>query len=154
MVPSLIHEDMLLISHSIRGKLFGGSTALNFIGWDRASKVEYDSWATFSSRTAPVKWDFEGLLPYFKKTESLNSKFFNFFPGVSSSQYLQALASYAVQDGFNGPVSVCTLYKDQRDTVCAHHPSCRSSIIPFMGTLFSHSSKHGTTLEWEQILTL
>ena len=76
------------------------------MGWDRASKTEYDSWATFSSPNSSFKWDFESLLPYFIKTESLNTTNFDFLPGVSKAGYATAKAAYNYEDGFAGPVSV------------------------------------------------
>jgi choline dehydrogenase-like flavoprotein len=86
--------------------MLGGSTGLNFMAWDHASSAEYDAWATFSSSSAPVTWDYDGLLPYFKKSESLDPRNFNVLPGVSNYEYWIAAAEFLVDDGFIGPVSV------------------------------------------------
>ncbi|KAF4620570.1 hypothetical protein D9613_000277 [Agrocybe pediades] len=48
-----------------RGKGLAGSTMLNFMAWDRASQVEYDSWSLLSNKEGA--WNWETLLPYFKE---------------------------------------------------------------------------------------
>ncbi|THV04738.1 alcohol oxidase [Dendrothele bispora CBS 962.96] len=50
-----------------RGKILGGSSALNFMVEGRASKPEYDDWAALGN----PGWDWNGLLPYFRKAESV-----------------------------------------------------------------------------------
>ncbi|KAJ8502004.1 hypothetical protein ONZ45_g11940 [Pleurotus djamor] len=49
-----------------RGKLLGGCSAMNALMWTRASKHEYDAIAALGN----PGWDFEGLLPYFKKAQA------------------------------------------------------------------------------------
>ncbi|KAJ6535901.1 alcohol oxidase [Mycena vulgaris] len=51
----------------VRGKLLGGSSALNFMAWDRGSKEEYDAWKVVAD--ADGGWDWDSLLPFFMKTE-------------------------------------------------------------------------------------
>ncbi|KAG8940235.1 hypothetical protein FRC04_005480 [Tulasnella sp. 424] len=48
-----------------RGKILGGSSALNYMAFDRGSKAEYDAWTKFGGSD----WSWSGLLPYFKKAE-------------------------------------------------------------------------------------
>lgn len=45
------------------GKVVGGSTKLNRMVFDRGSRSDYDGWETLGNKG----WNFEGLLPYFKK---------------------------------------------------------------------------------------
>lgn len=45
------------------GKVVGGSTKLNRMVFDRGSKSDYDRWAALGNED----WDWESLLPYFKK---------------------------------------------------------------------------------------
>src|SRR6201999_2388692 len=59
------------------------------LGWDRASKPEYDAWATFSDPSSTT-WNYANLLPYFKKTETVDIAFFDEFPGVSKAGYAAA----------------------------------------------------------------
>ncbi|CAE6351120.1 unnamed protein product [Rhizoctonia solani] len=48
-----------------RGKILGGSSAINIMVFDRASKVEYDAWAKLGN----PGWDWDGLLPNMKAAE-------------------------------------------------------------------------------------
>ncbi|KAJ7983000.1 alcohol oxidase [Mycena polygramma] len=53
----------------VRGKVLGGTTALNYMAWDRGSKQEYDAWKLVSE--ADGGWDWESLLPFFVKAENV-----------------------------------------------------------------------------------
>ncbi|CUA76134.1 Oxygen-dependent choline dehydrogenase [Rhizoctonia solani] len=48
-----------------RGKILGGSSAINIMVFDRASKVEYDAWAKLGS----PGWDWNDLLPNMEAAE-------------------------------------------------------------------------------------
>ncbi|GAA6011247.1 hypothetical protein JCM11491_006773 [Sporobolomyces phaffii] len=48
-----------------RGKILGGSSALNFMAWTRGHKSDYDSWDAVGAKG----WTWQSLLPYFKKSE-------------------------------------------------------------------------------------
>lgn len=62
----------LILFATNRGKMVGGSTGLNYLTWDRATKREYDAWSEFSDSDdeGGVRWDYESLFPYFKRTEA------------------------------------------------------------------------------------
>lgn len=47
-----------------RGKVVGGSTALNFLIFNRGAKDEYDSWAEIGNDG----WEWAGILPYFQSS--------------------------------------------------------------------------------------
>ncbi|QRW13145.1 GMC oxidoreductase [Ceratobasidium sp. AG-Ba] len=49
-----------------RGKGLGGSSMINLMVFDRASKAEYDGWGKLGN----TGWTWDGLLPYMKKAES------------------------------------------------------------------------------------
>ncbi|CRG91197.1 Choline dehydrogenase [Talaromyces islandicus] len=49
------------------GKSLGGSSAINAGGWTRGEKENYDIWAQLVKDS---RWSYEGLLPYFRKTET------------------------------------------------------------------------------------
>jgi len=49
-----------------RGKLLGGSSAMNGIVYNRGQKIDYDTWAAQGCEG----WSYEDVLPYFKKIES------------------------------------------------------------------------------------
>ncbi|MEJ8850763.1 GMC family oxidoreductase [Variovorax rhizosphaerae] len=48
-----------------RGKLLGGSTAINAIVYNRGQRIDYDTWAGLGGSG----WSYEEVLPYFKKIE-------------------------------------------------------------------------------------
>ncbi|GAA5974692.1 hypothetical protein JCM11641_007225 [Rhodosporidiobolus odoratus] len=50
-----------------RGKVLGGSSALNFMAWTRGFAGDYDSW----EKLGISGWGWNDLLPYFKKSERL-----------------------------------------------------------------------------------
>ncbi|KAJ7154764.1 alcohol oxidase [Mycena filopes] len=54
-----------------RGKVLGGSSAINYMAWGRASKEEYDAWGLLSEGEGGWNWD--SLLPFFKKSEDASS---------------------------------------------------------------------------------
>ncbi|PSN44249.1 Glucose dehydrogenase [FAD, quinone] [Blattella germanica] len=49
-----------------RGKVLGGSSVLNSMVYTRGWRKDYDNWAAAGSDG----WDFESVLPYFKKSEN------------------------------------------------------------------------------------
>ncbi|KAI0275179.1 aryl-alcohol-oxidase from pleurotus Eryingii [Gloeopeniophorella convolvens] len=51
-----------------RGRLLGGSTSINFMGWTRGSKDDFDR---FASTTSDSGWSWNALQPYMKKAEHL-----------------------------------------------------------------------------------
>lgn len=48
-----------------RGKVLGGSSALNGLLYVRGQHQDYDRWAELGNKN----WDFQSVLPYFKKSE-------------------------------------------------------------------------------------
>ncbi|KAF9036203.1 GMC oxidoreductase [Panaeolus papilionaceus] len=48
------------------GKVVGGSSVLNGMLFDRGAAADYDAWAELGN----PGWDFKGLLPFFKKSET------------------------------------------------------------------------------------
>ncbi|KAK6496528.1 hypothetical protein TWF481_002542 [Arthrobotrys musiformis] len=49
-----------------RGKVLGGSSAINFFTWMRGNKQDYDSWEELGNKG----WGWESMLPFFKKAET------------------------------------------------------------------------------------
>lgn len=49
-----------------RGKILGGSSALNGLIYNRGQRIDYDTWAKLGC----AGWSYEEVLPYFKKIES------------------------------------------------------------------------------------
>ncbi|KAI1502517.1 putative choline dehydrogenase [Biscogniauxia marginata] len=51
-----------------RGKVLGGTSALNLMTWNRGSKQDYDAWEELGNKG----WGWDDLLPFFKKSESFH----------------------------------------------------------------------------------
>lgn len=52
------------------GQVVGGSSAVNGMFLDRGSRFDYDSWTEAGGSAFaqhPIKWNWEGIFPYFKK---------------------------------------------------------------------------------------
>ncbi len=77
-----------------RGKVLGGSSAVNAMIYIRGNRRDFDAW----SRLGNSGWSYEEVLPYFKKSETYHG---------SASQY----------HGDNGPVSVIDY---QQPSVASH----------------------------------
>jgi choline dehydrogenase len=61
-----------------RGKTLGGSSSTNAMAYVRGNRADYDEWAALRN----TSWDYESVLPYFKKSEH-NEDLHNRFHGVS-----------------------------------------------------------------------
>ena len=51
------------------GRVLGGSSAINFEIFNRPASIEYSAWSALNLGTGQG-WNWDGLLPYFKKTET------------------------------------------------------------------------------------
>ncbi|RDA88884.1 hypothetical protein CP532_5466 [Ophiocordyceps camponoti-leonardi (nom. inval.)] len=51
-----------------RGKVLGGTSALNYMAWNRGSKADYDGWEALGN----PGWGWLDLLPFFKKSETFH----------------------------------------------------------------------------------
>ncbi|THH05288.1 hypothetical protein EW146_g9944 [Bondarzewia mesenterica] len=98
------------------GKMLGGSSGINGMAWNRASSPEYDAWGTFAPT---LDWDWNGLLPFFKKSESLALLPKDPYPGITPAQAEAALQGLPRVDGFEGPITAShnTFYPDVVSTV-------------------------------------
>ncbi|KAF3930793.1 hypothetical protein ABW20_dc0106279 [Dactylellina cionopaga] len=88
-----------------RGKVLGGSSAINFFTWMRANREDYDAWEELGNEG----WGWDGLLPYFKKAET-------FFAPTSELQQELKLDYDDNSHGTSGPIH--TSYSKKHG---AHH---------------------------------
>ncbi|CAE6433231.1 unnamed protein product [Rhizoctonia solani] len=88
-----------------RGKALGGSSAINLMALDRASKIEYDAWAELGN----PGWNWNGLLPYMKSAE----RFTGIDPFRANSTGANPGDIFPSQ-GTNGPIAASfnTWYSD------------------------------------------
>lgn len=77
--------------------MLGGSSGLNFMTYGRASSPEYDAWATLGS----PDWNWNNLLPYFKKSETVVPGESGVFPGTTG-----APGTDSQYQGKSGPIKV------------------------------------------------
>ena len=54
-----------------RGKVLGGSSAINYLMYVRGSKGDYDGWASLGNKG----WDWNGLAAYFKKHQFVEQNY-------------------------------------------------------------------------------
>ncbi|GAA5839675.1 hypothetical protein JCM9279_005137 [Rhodotorula babjevae] len=76
-----------------RGKILGGSSAINFLVSTRPNAAEQDIWASLSGSSA---WNWNTLLPYYKAAEKGSS------PGPNSQAQVPTWA--AASHGTSGPI--------------------------------------------------
>ncbi|KAI0086848.1 alcohol oxidase [Irpex rosettiformis] len=84
-----------------RGKLLGGSSALNFLAWNRGSKPDYDAWSTFADGSSD--WGFEALVPYLRDTTTTRQNQTNPYPGIPANETTADFDPNLV--GFSGPIA-------------------------------------------------
>ncbi|KAE8218863.1 hypothetical protein CF319_g7334 [Tilletia indica] len=80
-----------------RGKVLGGSSAVNGLYMVRSSKIESDLWAGYTGAQDRFSWD-TGLLPAMKKSESFSPPTSAVLQSVPSTQF------NADSHGTNGPI--------------------------------------------------
>ncbi|KAK5163116.1 uncharacterized protein LTR77_010900 [Saxophila tyrrhenica] len=78
-----------------RGKVLGGTSALNFMTWNRPNREDLDSWAELGI----AGWSWDEMLPYYKKSEK-------FSPPDSEDVTEHRLVHDPTALGTDGPVAV------------------------------------------------
>ncbi|GAA6053901.1 hypothetical protein JCM3770_005324 [Rhodotorula araucariae] len=78
-----------------RGKVLGGSSAVNFLLSTRPNPVEHDVWASLAGS---ISWSWNSLLPFYKKAERF------FAPGPNTENEVQTFT--ASLHGNTGPIAV------------------------------------------------
>ena len=73
------------------------------MAWGRASTSEYDAVASFAEDSS---WSFDGLLPFFKKSETFSPFPANPYPNISLEQTAQTFLDLPRVSGLDGPIVV------------------------------------------------
>ena len=55
-----------MVDHWAAGKVIGGGSSVNAMLWVRGNRADYDHWASLGC----AGWDYESVLPYFRKAET------------------------------------------------------------------------------------
>ncbi|OGE52901.1 hypothetical protein PENARI_c009G11582 [Penicillium arizonense] len=76
-----------------RGRVLGGTSALNFMAWNRGHRDDYDAWATLGN----LGWGWKDLLPFFRRSE-------NFHPPSAAHQEYYKSAYDPEVNGTGGPL--------------------------------------------------
>ncbi|MCJ1405765.1 hypothetical protein MMC11_008995 [Xylographa trunciseda] len=79
-----------------QGKALGGGSILNAMCWNRGGQDDYDAWADLGN----PGWDWNGILPYFIKSETYTPVYSELVAEEYSINYNPAV------HGFSGPVQV------------------------------------------------
>ena len=106
-----------------RGKVLGGSSCLNGLIYVRGAPADYDHWAYLGN----VGWDYESVLPYFKKSEDYHggaSRYHgvggpltvsrNTSPNPLADAFIEgaARAGHPINHDFSGPDLIGVGYTD------------------------------------------
>ena len=127
---SISYSNYLSVSdHGLlcRGKVLGGSSAINSMVWQRGSRADYDVWGT--SLENGDDWTFEELLPFFTRSENWTAPSASTpaLFGLTSAQK-QALAEF---HGSGGPVEITyNNFLTDLDIPAAHAVVAASGIVP------------------------
>lgn len=112
-----------------KGRMLGGSSAMNACVYMRGSPDDYNDW--------PAGWRYEDLLPYFKKAEDCS-----FIPAA----YLH---SSRANRGFNGPVKLSVAGNNGQhicETTKAFLVSCQELGYDYMPDINNRPTQKGVSL--------
>jgi len=120
-----------------RGKVLGGSSAMNFMAWTRPSDaaVEFGAWAKLAKSKA---WGWKDLLPYFKKVRSPTTRLHSLTPAQCSLLMAGTFPLSVQSETFHAPgpnnLDTSQLYDKSAH---GHHGPVSASYGPYMSTQFS-----------------
>ncbi|KAI0260709.1 hypothetical protein BC834DRAFT_504041 [Gloeopeniophorella convolvens] len=110
-----------------RGKVLGGSSAINSMVWQRGSKADYDIWGTDLGNGE--EWTFEELLPFFTRSENWITPSAS-TPGLFGLTAAQTRGLAGVH-GLGGPVEITyNNFLTDLDVPAAHALVAAANIPP------------------------
>ncbi|KAK1830441.1 hypothetical protein QBC39DRAFT_372852 [Podospora conica] len=80
-----------------RGKVLGGSSAMNLMSWDRASAPEYDAWGSFGN----PGWSWKSMISAMKKAETFTPSPHYGSQGVGTSGPIKTVINRIIPDQQN-----------------------------------------------------
>jgi hypothetical protein len=88
--------------------MLGGSTGINYMGWHRASKIEYDAWKLLSDTDGA--WDSDEIFSFIKRAEATVLESENHGLYTSFSRSPDDVVNHGIPRseavGIDGPVKV------------------------------------------------
>ena len=106
------------------GKILSGSSGINYGLWTRCHSADYDAWA---ERVGDARWNYENLLPYFKKCQTHHD------PQANPEVY-----------GFDGPIHTTAGARDYPLRKTIYNALVNS------GIKYNHDSNGGNPLGFGQ----
>ncbi len=86
-----------IVDHWAGGRVIGGSSSINGMVWVRGHRWDFDHWASLGCEG----WDYESVLPVFKRLEHYTSGGDAAFRGYSGPQYVsKGRVSHQLTDAF------------------------------------------------------
>jgi choline dehydrogenase-like flavoprotein len=82
-----------------RGKVLGGSSAINYLMYVRGSRKDYDAWEDISnipSSSGSTRWNWNELVPYFRKHQTLD------IPDASALPEDKKFMPHAAREQYHG----------------------------------------------------
>ncbi|WP_417773618.1 GMC family oxidoreductase [Stappia sp.] len=145
-----------------RGKVLGGSSSLNGMIYVRGDRSDYDGWAALGNEG----WDYESVLPYFKKSEDYD-KGANAYHGAGGLLHVtsefephpvtRAIVEAAVEAGYplnedtNGETQLGVAYTDLTTKDGKRHSTAVAFLQPALErenlTLITNARVHRAEIE-------
>ncbi len=85
-----------IVDHWPAGRVIGGGSSVNAMLWVRGNRADYDQWASLGCSG----WDYESLLPYFKKAETFECGADAFRGGTGPQRVSMARVRHPMTDAF------------------------------------------------------
>jgi choline dehydrogenase-like flavoprotein len=80
-----------------RGRVLGGSSAINYLMYVRGSRKDYDAWEDIANFPSSTKgWNWDGLVPYFRKHQTLD------VPDASALPEDKTFMPHAARERYHG----------------------------------------------------
>ena len=112
-----------------RGRVVGGTSVLNYMVYIRGNRGDYDHWSQLGNQG----WDYDSVLPYFKKAES-NQLFHDKFHGTDGPLVVETL---------NSIHPLCEIYLEAAQSVgISLNPDFNGAVQEGCGT-FQQTTKSG-----------
>ena len=80
----------------LTGRVLGGGSSVNGLVWVRGNRADFDAWA----EQGATGWDYDGVLPYFKRSERFEGGADDFRGGRGPQRVSMGRTHHALSDAF------------------------------------------------------